>query len=215
MTTRQQRFDHVTDAVTRLAVVWPALTPAARDLTDTAPSFPAAVERILLGLRDGMGAQSFDGPGGGAGGGSPIERLLITPAGLTSDPAAKDLADLDTALRHLCDKIHRPSTCCTLMCQDARRIYHLVEAWKPHDANDRDRKRAEVTRANDPEAECAHHRAFGTFEPVHRTTDGPGLLPHPLPLCRFCYDRLRSDGRLPTADRLQRLADGRGDRVRA
>lgn len=211
---RYTRYRQIHDAVRILAATHD-LTLALADLDHADPLFLQAVRR-QQDARAGMpGAASYDSPSvsGGSSTSSHPERMVL---GVDRTQNDRDL--LDATLGHLWFLV-RPGlntdTAKVLrqITDDCYTLRRLVDAWSPHLPTDK--QRASVTRANDPEAECAHHRSFGTFEPVHRSTDGGGLLKHRTPLCRFCYDRLRTDGTLPTADRLQRLADGRSDRVRA
>lgn len=188
-------------ALTDLDLVAPFAYRAFCSMQDARPGLP--------------GAQAYDAPSvsGGSSNGSHPERMAEQ-----DDRTEADRRLLDHTLSHLWflvrpGVIMDPDQAVKNITADALVLRRLIEAWTPRPPTDKQRQA--VTRANDPEAECAHHRSFGTFEPVHRTTDGNGLLSLPTPLCRFCYDRLRTDGVLPTADRMQRLAEGRTDRVRA
>lgn len=192
------------------------LTLALADLDHASPLAHRAFCRMQDARAGLPGAMAYDSPtvSGGSSTSSAPERLAMTV-----DPTQADRDLLDTTLAHLWYLV-RPDALTTnhgtvtaQITADSLTLRRLVDIWSPHAATDKERNA--VDRANDPEAECAHHRTFGTFEPVHRTTDGGGLLATRTPLCRFCYDRLRTDGRLPTADRMQRLADGRSDRVKA
>lgn len=189
------------DLVMTSAGMVPAFLAAARAMQDARPGLP--------------GAQAYDAPSvsGGSSKSTQPERLAEQ-----EDRTEADRRLLDTTLAHLWvlagpGVILDAPVVVKGITADALTLRRLIEAWTPRPPTDKQRQA--VTRANDPEAECAHHRTFGTFEPVHRTTDGSGLLNLPTPLCRFCYDRLRTDGVLPSADRMQRLAQGRSDRVRA
>ena len=212
MTKRTDTFDLILNRLEQQRHTNPKLEPAFDDLHTCAPRFREAVAAIMFARKDGLAAAAYDGPSVTVGGkgASTVERLAGT---VDRTGATRDLLALDDALRKLAAQSLLPHTRERWICTHARTLWRITSAWTPHAPSDK--QRTEVARTNDPEAECAHHRLFGSFEPVHRTTDGPGLLPHPLPLCRWCYDRLRTDGVLPTADRMQRLATGRADRVRA
>lgn len=213
--TRYELCERIRTEVTRLAATLD-LELAAADLDHIAPYAYVAFCR-MQDARPGLpGAQAYDAPSvsGGSSSGSHPERMAEQ-----DDPTEADRVLLDRTLAHLWLMV-RPDTAIVdpvevarIVTRDCLTLRRLIDAWTPRPASDKQRNA--VTRANDPEAECAHHRTFGTFEPVHRTTDGGGLLNVKTPLCRWCHDRLRTDGVLPSADRMQRLADGRGDRVRA
>jgi hypothetical protein len=205
---RKRRWEILEDCrVTLNACTDDRLAQAQDDLDHVAPTFRAAVQRLMDARPGTLGAQSFDSPSvSGGGGGSPTER-----AAFTASTARNDIAALDAALRILQRHAHHPLAQLGKINAACLVVRRTNDAWVVRRPSDKD-QRLSVERANEPE--CAHHRAFGTYEPVHRTTDGGGLLTLPLPLCRWCYDRLRRDGVLPSADRLQRLADGRGDRVK-
>ena len=156
--------------------------------------------------------QAFDSPSvsGGSSGG-PVEAALNLTGGdedsdanwqHPQDQARTDIKAMDTALREIN--------------KHAAILRRLVDTYTPHAATAKDQ--AVVNKANDPEAVlpgCVHHHDFNReWVPVHRTSNVGGNLPHPLALCRWCYDRVRTDGRLPTADRMERLARSKPDRVR-
>lgn len=169
-----------------------ALRQALDDLQAAARLFPAAEQRIMDARAALPGAASYDGPRGG-GGSSSTERHALTP-----DPTAHDRALLDSALAALVAQSYT--------------LLRLTQAWTPRTPSAKDR--AEVERVNRGDDGCAHHAAWGTWEPVHCTGTAGGVLEVALPLCRWCWDRTRTDGRLPSADRMQRRADGRADRVK-
>lgn len=234
---RENLFDRIHPRVRALAADH-ELALALADLDHCAslvgyPKRPAilAATQAMQDARPGQaGAQSYDSPSvSGGGSSSPVERAAVGTTCLlcdqpnackcanqkTNDPTQGDRALLDSLLVDLWTDVRgailEPDEVCKRITRNALALRRLIESWTPHAPTDK--QRTAVARANDPEAECAHHRTFGSFEPVHRTTDGQGLLSLPTPLCRFCYDRLRTDGRLPSADRMQRLAQGRSDRV--
>lgn len=157
----------------------------------------AALRRCTDSVASHPGAASTDGARG-RGGTSPTEALAMTP-----DPAARELADLDRTMRRLE--------------ADLAWLVAFTARHTPRPPSDRDRR--EVERANttpDPLCEhCTPHRRSGDAQPVHRTGTVNGNLPLPMALCRWCYDRVRTDGRLPSGDRLERLRSFKADAVRA
>lgn len=157
----------------------------------------AALRRCTDSVASHPGAASTDGTRG-RGGTSPTEALAMTP-----DPAARELADLDRTMRRVE--------------ADLAWLVAFTARHTPRPPSDRDRR--EVERANttpDPLCEhCTDHRRSGDAQPVHRTGTVNGNLPLPMALCRWCYDRVRTDGRLPSGDRLERLRSFKADAVRA
>lgn len=157
----------------------------------------AALRRCTDSVASHPGAASTDGTRG-RGGTYPTEALAMTP-----DPAARELADLDRTMRRIE--------------ADLAWLVAFTARHTPRPPSDRDRR--EVERANttpDPLCEhCTDHRRSGDAQPVHRTGTVNGNLPLPMALCRWCYDRVRTDGRLPSGDRLERLRSFKADAVRA
>lgn len=192
----------------------PELAPAVKDLDDAAPNLTAAVERLILGQRDGMAAASYDGGRGGGSSGSVPERL--TEAG-TRDAASETLAELDRTLRYLTENLRRPHIARQRICTNARTVWRIVEAWRPREAGDKQRKVSEQpTPDTDPLCQhCTPHRARGNAERVHRTGDVAGNLPGPMPLCHWCYRFVLRVGRLPTKSEVQRNDNGQRVMVKA
>lgn len=169
---------------------------ALADLTAIEATLPEAERRMMDARASLPGAQAFDSPSvGGGTSSSPTERHA-----LTGDPTQRDRDAFDKALR--------------LIDQQTTILRRLVDAWTPHAPTARDRARVE--RANDPTPECAVTRdLLGKHEPAHRTTDCGGILPAPLPLGRWVYDFVRSQGRLPVVRELERHDRGLVVRVEA
>lgn len=172
----------------------------ARIVADLTHHQPAQVATAIARLMDARpplpGAASTDGTRG-RGGTSSVEALALAP-----DPVAAEIRQLDQVLRR--------------MAVDALWLRGLVDRWTPHAPTQRDL--ADVEAANTAETLCQHctdHRRPGDAQPVHRTGTVNGNLPHPMALCRWCYDRVRTDGRLPSGDRLERLRSFKADAVRA
>jgi len=170
---------------------------AIHDLTrHTGHDFDAAVKRIM------DARPALPGAGGGGNGRSkgshadPTLALACKP-----DRVAPEVAELDRRLKRL---VH-----------DAAWVAGFVARWTPHHPTDRDRREVEAANTADPMCEyCTPHRREGDAQEVHRTGTVAGNLPHPMALCRWCYDRVRSDGRLPNGDRLARLKSFKADAVR-
>lgn len=164
----------------------------------------AEAEKRMMDARPGLpGAQAFDSPSvSGGTSSSPTERTALATVE-HGNRATADIRAMDRALRDF-------GTASEV-------LRRLVDAYTPHAATAKDQ--ASVDKANDPEAVvpgCVHHHDFNReWVPAHRTSTVGGNLPHPMALCRWCYDRVRTDGRLPTADRMERLARSKPDRVRA
>lgn len=145
-------------------------------------------------------------PGAAGGGGGRVKGSHADPTlalACKPDPVSREIGQLDQVLRR--------------MSVDAQWLRAFTDRWLPHAPTDRDRR--EVERANegsDPLCEhCTDHRRHGDAQPVHRTGTVNGNLPLPMGLCRWCYDRVRTDGRLPSGDRLERLRSFKADAVRA
>lgn len=156
----------------------------------------AALRRCTDSVASHPGAASTDGTRG-RGGTSSTEALAMTP-----DPAARELADLDRTMRRIE--------------ADLAWLVAFTARHTPRPPSDRDRR--EVERANttpDPLCEhCTPHRRPGFAEPVHRTGTVAGNLRHTMGLCRWCYDRVRNTGRLPTGEELERVTRLKKDAVR-
>lgn len=165
---------------------------------DNASERLAEAIRLVMDTRPGIpGAQSFDGPNITSGGdtSSPTERCALNP-----DRTRPQITQLDKVLRRLA--------------ADALWLLRFTEANSPHAPSQKDQAKVAAANTDNPDDWCTHHRTFGHMEPTHRTSTVGGNLTVPMPLCRWCYDHVRTEGRLPTADRMERLARGRSDRVR-
>lgn len=184
---------------------------AIADLQAALTDLPAA-ERVMRDAIDGhAGAASYDGPHSRGGSSSPVEALAVKHFGnVTGGPRPGQHGDKAAAeLAHLEELVARIG-------RDALTVLNLVRANAPHAPSDKDRR--DVERVNTAETLCQHctdHRRTGDAQPVHRTGTVNGNLPHPMALCRWCYDRVRQDGRLPSGDRLERLRSFKADAVRA
>ena len=167
------------------------------DLATAADRLSVAIH-LFMDTRPGIpGAQSFDGPNitSTAGTSSPTERCALNP-----DRTSPQITQLDKVLRRLE--------------ADALWLLRFVEANSPHAPSLKDQAEVAAANADNPDDWCAHHRSFGHMEPTHLKSTVNGNLDVRTPLCRWCYDRVRTDGRLPSADRMERLARSKGDRVR-
>ena len=170
------------------------------DLTHHHATEVAEAIRRLMDARPAL-------PGaGGQGGGGRVKGSHADPTlslAMKPDRVAREIAQLDDVLRR--------------MSVDAQWLRSFVDRWQPHAPTDRDRR--EVEQANDGHdplcQHCTDHRRPGDAQPVHRTGTVNGNLPLSMGLCRWCYDRVRTDGRLPSGDRLERLRSFKADAVRA
>lgn len=194
--TRAHQLAAITRTISRHLAVYPSLQPAHRDLTDAAIGFDQAVERLELAVNDGLGAQSFDGGRGGGDTGSVPERL----AG-KRDPAADTLTELDTALRHLTEKVGFPRTRTTLICEDARSVYNIVQMWSPHAPRPKDLREVRTLNMADG---CDHHITVKIHELASHHGTVSGNLSLPMALCDYCYWQVRRKGRLPTAEAMEK-----------
>lgn len=105
------------------------------------------------------------------------------------DPAGQDLARLDKAIRSAHDLIAK--------------AVDILATYTPRPANAHDRRQLEKTNTKpDPVCEsCIRtESAKGVTRgmPVHRTGTVNGNLDQPTALCRWCYDYVRTTGKLPT-----------------
>lgn len=180
------------------------LNLASADLATVLHGYTEARRRLNDQVR-GHPRSGFGGSGGG-GNSSPVESALglsgAGDRGIPKDPAAVRLAAMSKLTHQVCRDLHLLAV--------------LVASEQPHAPTDRDRR--EVAEANTAETLCQHctdHRRSGDAQPVHRTGTVNGNLPLPMALCRWCYDRVRTDGRLPSGDRLERLRSFKADAVRA
>lgn len=211
MTKRTDTFDLILGRLEQQRHTNPKLEPAFDDLHTCAPRFREAVAAIMFARKDGLAAAAYDGPSVTVGGkgASTVERLAGT---VDRTAATRDLAVLDDALRKLDAQTQFPLSREGWICTHARTLWRVTSAWTPHAPSDK--QRTELTRTNEPE--CVHTRAtVAKYEPVHRTSDCGGVLPEPLPLCRFVYDFTRREGRLPTPAEMDRHHQGRTIRLPA
>lgn len=103
--------------------------------------------------------------------------------------------------------------------KQATRTLHLlrliVEAEVPKAPTDRQRREVEKENREQVE-ECAIMRRLADdFEVTLCTSDLGGLLPEPLPVCRWVYDFARSKGRLPSKQEAKQHALGQRVMVKA
>ena len=117
------------------------------------------------------------------------------------DRASQLLANLDKLVKQLTHTAHL-----------ARLI---VEAEVPKAPTDRQRREVEKENREQVE-ECAIMRRLADdFEVTLCTSDLGGLLPEPLPVCRWVYDFARSKGRLPSKQEAKQHALGQRVMVKA
>lgn len=179
---------------------------AARDLATITEHHDTAIRRLNDQLR-GQPGSGFGG-NGSRGNSSPVETALgIGGPGddgtIRGDQAARKLEAIGK-LRHT-------------ICRDLHLLAMLVTAEVPRVPTDKERREVEGVNAEGGERLCEHctdHRRLGDAQEVHRTSTVNGNLPHAMGLCRWCYDRVREDGKLPNGDRLARLKTFKADAVR-
>jgi|DEB3_MinimDraft_2_1074329.scaffolds.fasta_scaffold11387_2 hypothetical protein len=183
----------------------------------TAPRFLIVCQRTQDARAPLPGAASYDGPTVSGG-----KAALTQPERLADqlDRTQADRTRLDDTLRGL-KRLTRPDgiivnadhhrDAITTGCYTLRRI---VDAWYPHEPNAKDQR--EASEATDQDNWCAHHRTAGYMEPTHRITNMGGTLDVKMPLCNPCVDQVRRNGKLPSAEWMQRQASrGKPDRVKA
>jgi hypothetical protein len=158
------------------------------------PHLAEAVERMRA-ARLGYPQTSMGGGGSGSGA-SPIERVLLRADGsVVNDEGREALHQAD----RLVSDLH----------SIAERWHHLVSKWAPRQPDAKARKATEEANI----VECVHHRAtIGAHEDLHVHSDVAGNLEHPMALCRYCYEFVRRNGRLPSTNELDRVR--KGQRVR-
>jgi hypothetical protein len=115
-------------------------------------------------------------------------------AALSRDPARADLKRVDKIVRSVHAQLEE---------LDSLRESWLVLPDRPPAASPTG------------ESGCELMARIGVWEPVFRSSDVNGNLPRPYRLCRFAYEWVRHQGRLPTREELQAHADGRRIRVKA
>lgn len=167
-------------------------------LTEISPRFREAWQRSQE-HRYGPASAALDRTGtSGAGPSDPTATAALTGAQTSHDHRTREL---DDAIRALTRAV--------------RVIDVFVRSQSGQTPTERDRREAE--RANTPLDECDHctpHRRAGHIEPIYRgPTDVAGNLPGPMSLCRFCYDRVRRTGALPSRADIA-LNTARKERVR-
>ena len=170
-------------------------------------------DRARLRLQDqrrGQPAAADPNSGGtSSGGSSPVERALglggsdptrDTDWTLPVDTAANLLAELDT----ITTRLHR----------DMARAARIVMANTPHAPTSR--QRSEVKALNDPDPECAHCRQdCNRHEPYRTISDVGGILPAPVPLCRWHIDFAARVGRRARPQETDMHHQGRTIRIPA
>ena len=120
-------------------------------------------------------------------------------AGCEPDVAAADLAAVQRDLNAL-----------TVI---AKRLTYFTSKYSPRSAYSAELR--QVERENDPGCVCCARGTGPSGHPIHshvlRSTDVKGNLPHPMALCRWCIDFVRSKGRLPSPAEV--TAHAKGERI--
>lgn len=174
------------------------LQGAAEDLAATQRDTDMVIARMRDSIEGHPAAQNYD-PGGGGDGTSSTERIGTRLAEY-GDRARADLAAVDRLTRRIA--------------ADAQVLRRIMDSHRPHHASDKDRREAE--RVNSPETECAHCRAHGDkHEPSRTTTDVGGILPVPVPLCRWHADFTARQSRPASTSETDRHHQGRTIRLPA
>lgn len=212
---RYTRFRQIRDGVNALAEHHD-LTLAVADLDHADPLFTEAAHRMQDARAGLPGAQAYDAPTV-TGGGSELTQPERLADRIDRTQGDRDL--LDTTLNRLwflvrpdalttdTDRVLSDITRCCLT------LRRLVDAWTPRRPTDK--QRASVAAVNDGDW-CSHHLAAGYMEPTHRITNMGGTLDVKMPLCNPCVDQVRRNGKLPSAEWMQRQASrGKPDRVKA
>jgi hypothetical protein len=97
------------------------------------------------------------------------------------------------------------------VCNAAHVVWRIAVAYQARQPSAKDQREVEAT--NEPG--CEHHARLHIFEPVFRTNDVGGNLPHPMALCHACHDQVRRKGKLPTGDWIEeRRRTGKAERIR-
>lgn len=173
------------------------LTRALNDLTATMPLFPDAERRMMDARPAQAGAASYDGTPGGRSTSSSVETLAMQ-----KDPTARDRQAMDRALR--------------MLEAAATELLRLSQSWQGRAPTGKDQ--AEVGRLNQDDPTCQHctpMRKPGNVKLVHAKGDVAGNLDQAMGLCRWCYDYVRTAGRLPAPADVHRHDDGLKVMVRA
>lgn len=159
----------------------------------------AAAEQRMMDARPGLpGAQAFDSPSvSGGTSSSPTERHALNDGG---DRTRADIAAMDQAVREIG--------------KHTAILRRLVDAWTPHTATAKQKAATEL--ANEVVPECRHCReGADVFEPFRTTTDVGGILPGPVPLCRWHADFTARTKRPATARETDMHHQGRTIRLPA
>jgi hypothetical protein len=183
-----------------------SLVRTLEDLTKAQPGLHDAVARVQDQRRGLPGAASYDRAGGRSSDTpDPTGQAITgtasqaTPLG-RPDPASAELAELDKRLR-------RSEA-------DALWLLRFVQSNTPHAATPK--AKAEAERANELDPECRHCReGADVFEPFRTTTDVGGILPNPVPLCRWHADFTARTKRAATARETDMHHQGRTIRLPA
>jgi HAMP domain-containing protein len=190
----------------------PAWHRCQQDLDAIAPTMREVIARMMDARPSALGAASYDGPvvtGGAAS--SSTERLALTPTPMLTDlgQLVRAIAALDQAAR----MVDHPAAVAHAS-KHAAILWRLCQVWKPHAPTDRDRRAVEQENTVvDPG--CEHHARLHIYEPVYRTGNPGGNMPHPMALCEACYFQVLRKGKLPTGDWIEaRRRTGKAERIR-
>jgi hypothetical protein len=238
---RTAEYERLAALVAGLVGEHPVLAHAVEDLHHAAPFVLKALQAMQDARPGQPGAQSYNGTRGG--GMTEIvfdeddqEYVTVSftqteAAAASGDPTAHDRRTFDRCLESVareCRALSLPTLIldkrkadedtakrCRSINHSARTMRAIVDVWKPRHATAKQKKGA-VEAANDPDLWCAHHRQAGYMEPTHRVGTVGGNLNVKTPLCSACYDQVRRNGRLPTAEWMQRRArTGKNQKVKA
>jgi len=183
-----------------------SLARTLEDLSKAAPGLHDAVARVQDQRRGLPGAASYDRAGGRSSTTpDPTGQAVASTASKEiplgrPDPARAQLAELDERLRR--------------QEADALWILRFVQSNTPHAASPKDKAVSEA--ANQPDPECRHCReGADVFEPFRTTTDVGGILPQPVPLCRWHADFTARTKRAATARETDMHHQGRTIRLPA
>jgi len=126
---------------------------------------------------------------------------------LPGDPTGEAAIRFDRAHQHR----RRIEAITNRMHNFAVELESILVAYTPRPATAADR--AKVERDNDPGCHSCSRLEVSPgqprWEPVHVTGTVAGNLDEPQALCRWCYDHVRSTGRLPHVPELQDHHDGK------
>lgn len=187
-----------------------ALAHAITDLETASPLFGDAIAR-LMDNRKGLPGSGFAGGSRGIGGHSaPVERAAVgdctclaepcTCTDLPADPAAATIREADKRVRRIQ--------------ADALWLLRLTQANAPRHPSAKDHR--DLERVNDPDPECLHCRqGADKHEPFRTITDVGGILPAPVPLCRWHTDFTARNERPASPRETELHAEGRTIRLPA